>query len=337
MPPHQGTISIPQRIPDCRCISDARRAYWWTYLPESRTLYFQLNVVATRSSYSKSTLLETWSAALASADSANAPISRFVLDMRYNSGGDGSLVPTMVKGLIRRDTLLARQGHFFVVTSGKTFSAGVDFLAQLMKYVQPILVGEPAGAGLNASGDAGSIKLPYSGVVVSVSTRYTQMAPPGKSSEVIAVNVPAPMRGDDYFGRVDPALAAILAEPVPYPSVLNVLRSSGGGAARSLWSKLRARFGEIEWWQPWQWNDLNSIAYQLLEEGRTDDAIAGFAINTERYPKLWETWDSLGEAYLKAGRKAEALSAYQRAMQIDPRNWNAPAQLRAIGELSSGK
>jgi tetratricopeptide (TPR) repeat protein len=314
-----------------------RRAYWWTYVTESRTLYFQLNSVAARSQYSKLSLIETWSEALASADSQSRPMERFVLDLRYNSGGDGSQIPGLMRALIKRDTIVARPGRFFVLTSGKTFSAAADFVAELIEYMEPILVGEPPGAGLNSSGDAGSFRLPYSRVVISESTRYTQTAPAGDTSGIIPVNVPAPMRGVDYFARKDPALDAILSAPAPYPNVVVLLRDSGAVAARRLWDSMRSRNRDISWWQPWRWSELNNAAYDLLEKGQIADAITGFEINTERYPAKWETWDSLGEGYLKAGRKDDALKSYQQALRLDPRNWNVAAQKRIVSSLSVGK
>lgn len=327
----------PEANPDLPLHMRGRRAYWWTYLPESRTLYFQLNSISARSQHTKASLLETWSAALASGDLQSRPVDRFVLDLRYNSGGDGSLVPKLMRGIIKRDSILAQPGRFFVVTSGKTFSAAAGFVAELLEYMEPILVGEPPGAGLNSSGDAGSVKLPYSGVVVSVSTRYTQSGPAHDTSGIIPVNVPVAMRGVDYFARQDPALDAILSEPVPYPNVIVVLRDSGGPAARALWEKMRSRYRGASVWVPWRWEDLNSAAFQLLESGRAADAITGFEINTERYADRWETWDSLGEVYLKAGRKAEALESYQHALRLDPHNWNAAEQTRIVADIRLSK
>jgi tetratricopeptide (TPR) repeat protein len=145
------------------------------------------------------------------------------------------------------------------------------------------------------------------------------------------------MRGADYFARRDPALDAITSESVPYPGVLTVLREKGGREAIARWREMRDRFEQIEWWQPWRWQDLNSLSYDLLAAGRTEDAIAGFLINTERNPAMWEPWDSLGEAYLKAGLRADALASYSRALEIDPRNWNAAEQKRIIDALRAGR
>jgi tetratricopeptide (TPR) repeat protein len=145
------------------------------------------------------------------------------------------------------------------------------------------------------------------------------------------------MRGIDYFRRIDPALEAIWSEPVPYPNVIGILRDSGATNARRLWEKLRSRYADFWWWEPWRWSDLNAVSYELLEHGRTEDAFTGFLINTERSPQIWETWDSLGEGYLKAGRKVDALASYQRALQIDPHNWNASEQRRIVADLRVGK
>ena len=52
---------------------------------------------------------------------------------------------------------------------------------------------------------------------------------------------------------------------------------------------------------------------------------------------MWETWDSLGEAQLKAGKRAEALASYRRALQLDPANWNAAEQQRVVAALQAGR
>ncbi|MES2179948.1 MAG: tetratricopeptide repeat protein [Gemmatimonadota bacterium] len=311
-----------------------RRPYGWTYLPQSRTVYFQYNNVVAQSRRVVTSMLDTWASALAFADSQRA--DRLVLDLRYNSGGDGSLNPAFMRQLIKRESL-TQPGRFFVLTSGKTFSAAADLVIELMKYTQPILVGEPPGVGLNASGDAEHIVLPFSRIGIAVSTRYTQLAADGDTSGVIPVNVPAPMRGADWVRGADPALDAILSAPSPFPNMVRTLRDSGGPAARSFWNSLRTRYGSLTWWEPWRAQELNHVSFALLEKGKTADAIEGFIINTERNPLMWQTWDSLGEGYLKAGRKEEALASYLRALQLAPHNWNASEQRRIVDTIRAGQ
>ncbi|WP_263419784.1 beta-lactamase family protein [Terriglobus albidus] len=75
---------------------------------------------------------------------------------------------------------------------------------------------------------------------------------------------------------------------------------------------------------------LNSFGYHLLAEKRLDDAIKVFRRNTELYPADANTFDSLGEAYLKAGKKDLAISNYQQSLKLNPGNDNARAQLKKL-------
>lgn len=61
---------------------------------------------------------------------------------------------------------------------------------------------------------------------------------------------------------------------------------------------------------------LNFIGYRLLRAGRTADAVAAFQTNARNWPKSANVHDSLGEAYEKAGRKAEARASYEMALKI---------------------
>src|SRR5690606_15611646 len=47
--------------------------------------------------------------------------------------------------------------------------------------------------------------------------------------------------------------------------------------------------------------ELNNYGYQLLNQGKHDEAIKVLTLNTERYPKSANVWDSLGEAYALKG------------------------------------
>jgi tetratricopeptide (TPR) repeat protein len=66
--------------------------------------------------------------------------------------------------------------------------------------------------------------------------------------------------------------------------------------------------------------DINTYGYQLLGEGKVDSAIVVFRKNVKDYPKSWNTYDSLGEAYAKKGDKRRAVENYTKAekMTTDP-------------------
>ncbi len=66
--------------------------------------------------------------------------------------------------------------------------------------------------------------------------------------------------------------------------------------------------------------DINTYGYQLLAAGQVDSAIVVFRKNVKDYPRSWNTYDSLGEAYAKKGDKKRAVEQYSKArdMTKDP-------------------
>jgi hypothetical protein len=62
--------------------------------------------------------------------------------------------------------------------------------------------------------------------------------------------------------------------------------------------------------------DMNNYGYQLLGAGKTQEAVAIFRQNVEKYPASWNTYDSLGEGLAAAGQKAEAIAQYQKARSM---------------------
>src|SRR5262249_7393192 len=111
-----------------------RRAYWWTALPADSTVYFAFNNVVAQSSFSPRSLRDELRAALAHVDSLPTATTRFVLDMRYNSGGDGTLTPMIVNEFVKRDASIGRPGRFFVITGRKTFSAAAGTIIDLLHH-----------------------------------------------------------------------------------------------------------------------------------------------------------------------------------------------------------
>ena len=73
--------------------------------------------------------------------------------------------------------------------------------------------------------------------------------------------------------------------------------------------------------------ELNIHGYQLLNAGMHDKAIEIFTLNTKRYPKSANVWDSLGEAYAMAGKEKEAIRHFEKALSMDP-----PENVRANSE-----
>ncbi len=74
-------------------------------------------------------------------------------------------------------------------------------------------------------------------------------------------------------------------------------------------------------------NELNLYGYQLLNNGQHDKAIEIFILNTQRYPKSANTWDSLGEGYATKGDKKNAIINFKKSLSLNP-----PANVKANSE-----
>ncbi|MFT7463927.1 MAG: tetratricopeptide (TPR) repeat protein [Pseudohongiellaceae bacterium] len=62
--------------------------------------------------------------------------------------------------------------------------------------------------------------------------------------------------------------------------------------------------------------NVNAMGYQFAGQGRADEAIALFERNIADYPESWNVFDSLAEAYAKAGRAREAREQYAKALSM---------------------
>jgi tetratricopeptide (TPR) repeat protein len=73
--------------------------------------------------------------------------------------------------------------------------------------------------------------------------------------------------------------------------------------------------------------ELNNYGYQLLNQGQADKAIEILTLNTQRFPKSANAWDSLGEAYALKGDKENAVKNFKKSIALNP-----PANIRANSE-----
>jgi len=64
--------------------------------------------------------------------------------------------------------------------------------------------------------------------------------------------------------------------------------------------------------------ELNQYGYELLQQGAHDKAIEVFVLNTERYPKSANAWDSLGEGYATRGDNKNAVKCFKKSLALNP-------------------
>jgi dienelactone hydrolase len=117
----------------------------------------------------------------------------------------------------------------------------------------------------------------------------------------------------------------------------------GTAKARKIWEDTRRSNPKLVLFPE---GEMNLYGYQLLQEGRTEDAIGVFSLNVEAYPASANVYDSLSDAHLAAGNRAEALRFAEKTLKVLETDTDVPEPFRTsikesaekkIRELKAGK
>ncbi len=80
---------------------------------------------------------------------------------------------------------------------------------------------------------------------------------------------------------------------------------------------------------------LNNLGYYYLTRKKQfPEAVEMFKLNVRLYPKSANVYDSLGEAYMKWGKKDPAIKNYKKSIELNPKNVNGKKMLE---KLQKGK
>lgn len=142
------------------------------------------------------------------------PPKAFVVDLRFNTGGDLNLATPLVNTIAP----LLNGSPVFVLTGRATFSAGITHAAQ-WKQRGAALIGEPVGDGLDFWSEGGNLLLPNSQLAVHYTNgfhKYSQRDYPSLKPYYfelqvasLAPDVVVETTWDDYKAGRDPLYAAV--------------------------------------------------------------------------------------------------------------------------------
>jgi CubicO group peptidase (beta-lactamase class C family) len=79
---------------------------------------------------------------------------------------------------------------------------------------------------------------------------------------------------------------------------------------------------------------LNSVGYQLLQTDKKPEAIEVFKLNVELYPNSFNTYDSLGEAYMVSNNKELAIANYKKSVELNPKSQSGIRALAALNGVA---
>ena len=300
--------------------------YWFAYLPDQKIVYVQFNAVRNDKEESFSRFCERlWQ------EVDSREVDKFILDIRHNEGGMNRILNPLLHGIIKRDAINV-QGRFLVLTGRGTSGTAVDAQTFLEEHTNALFVGEPSGASPNHAGDPVRYVLPQSGLALQVSKYFWTNSMPWDRRAMIQPQIPVTTSSADYFAGRDPVYEAAVALE-GYKSFLDVMReaSSGGlakarAAYRDFHKRFPVSFGET------REREINYLGYVLLSEGKVDEAIVLFRMNTELFPESWNVWDSLGEGLMTKGDKKDAIANYEKSLKLNPENVGGKAMIRMLRE-----
>lgn len=66
--------------------------------------------------------------------------------------------------------------------------------------------------------------------------------------------------------------------------------------------------------------EINEWGYRMMANGNLKDASEIFKLNTHLFPQSGNAFDSYGEVLLRAGKKSEAITMYQKSIALSPDN-----------------
>ncbi|WP_413665095.1 hypothetical protein ACG1BZ_07715 [Microbulbifer sp. CNSA002] len=198
------TLPAPNNRDNLLYLRNKKENYWLEYNSDNDLLYLQFNRVA----QDKSHPLDVFSKKI-TAFTKGRKVKNLVLDLRHNSGGNGSIIPPLTRSLIHFSEN-SEENNLFVIIGRNTFSAAHLLLADLDRLTDIIIVGEPSGSRPNHLGEAGWFKLPYSGVWGIISSQYHQASKAEDHRIWIAPHVPATLSSEEYFAGEDPAINHII-------------------------------------------------------------------------------------------------------------------------------
>jgi len=323
--PKEGWVDMREgaSAPAPRWLRDPKNKFWYEHLPDSRTVYVQINQVGNK----EDETLEDFTGQLFElVESSNA--DRLVFDVRINRGGNGELLKPLLVAIIKSN--LNSPGKLFAIIGRSSWSAAQFFLNGLEKYTDVTFVGEPSGSRGNAFGDSRRITLPNSGITARVSVYYWQDWHPMDTRKWTAPHVTAELSAADYAANADPALKVILAgKQAPDLDELldNALEKGGVELAVRKYREFRA--APLNKFAPTM-EALLVAGQRLLDRKQPKDALELFKLVVDENPDSFRGYYATGEAYARMGNKEMAIAQLKRALELSPNNYDVSMRLKGL-------
>jgi len=293
---------IPARIP-----------YWFEFLPKERLLFMQCNSVG---NWRKDPFADFYKRMFKVFDENSKDIDKFVIDLRFNEGGNGYVLgPFVQEFVLRRDAL--PRGKLYIITGASTFSAAPNLIGQMLKQTSAITVGDIASGPLNWCSDVLDFELPNSGLDVKISGMFWMTGHAMDKRGYYPPDYYLPQSFKDYVSGTDKPLEAILAgRALP---LKDILVSQGWENFKAEFERRKSSYPDVGAWFPYTPFDLVLTAYiDLLGAGKGSEALELAKFNLLIHADDMRSCYGLAEIAKELDKPDVALPAYEKLMALEP-------------------
>lgn len=172
--------------------------YGHTYLSEETTLYIAYNSCEEDTQYSMKKFTQD-----VMVDANKFPVSKIIIDLRSNGGGDSNVIQPLISELI---LLPKSKQHVLVLIGRNSASSAILNAIQIQTSLHAKLIGEAPNGDPNKPGDILPLELPESGLTIFYSTKLLDRNP-----NTLEPDVPIDYTIEDFILGNDPVLNAALA------------------------------------------------------------------------------------------------------------------------------
>ncbi len=128
-------------------------------------------------------------------------VEKLIFDMRFNSGGNSSIISKLIKELAKNKSLNDKD-KLFVVIGMSTYSSAVLNTLAFKKFTNATIIGEETSGKPNHYGNIKYFHLPYSNIKISYSTRYFNLYK--GTDNTIKPDIAIVRTFKDYKNGIDP-------------------------------------------------------------------------------------------------------------------------------------
>lgn len=190
------------KMADMLYLKNTMTPYWYMYLEEHNTMYFQYNICKNNKKNPLKDFIEKMVK-----DIEEKNVQRFIFDMRNNGGGNSKLIEPLIEAL-KANKKINKKGNLYVVIGKSTFSSAILNAIKLKNETEAILIGRPTGGRPNHYGEIKTLDLPNSKMRIIYSTKYFNNS--GIETESLNPDIEVEYTFDNFVNAIDPVLKAII-------------------------------------------------------------------------------------------------------------------------------